>query len=136
MGGFREKLMRFMYGRYGTDHLYYFMFAIWLILAVLGLIVRHPVFYIIGIIVMVLMIMRSMSKNITQRRKENQFFLRFFNPVKREVLLLKDRIRDIRTARYRRCRHCKALIKLPKVTGKHTVRCPKCGGKFDVHIIF
>ncbi len=136
MGGFREKLMRFMYGRYGTDHLYYFMFAIWLILAVVGLIVRHPVFYIIGIVVMVLMIMRSMSKNIAQRRKENQFFLKFFNPVKREVLLLKDRIRDIRTARYRRCRHCKALIKLPKVTGKHTVRCPKCGEKFDVHIIF
>ena len=136
MGGFREKMMRFMYGRYGTDHLYYFMFAIWLILAVVGLIVRHPVFYIIGIVVMVLMIMRSMSRNITQRRKENQFFLKFFNPVKREVLLLKDRIRDIRTARYRRCRHCKALIKLPKVTGKHTVRCPKCGEKFDVHIIF
>ena len=136
MGGFREKMMRFMYGRYGTDHLYYFMFAIWLILAVVGLIVRHPVFYIIGIVVMVLMIMRSMSKNIAQRRKENQFFLKFFNPVKREVLLIKDRIRDIRTARYRRCRHCKALIKLPKVTGKHTVRCPKCGEKFDVHIIF
>ncbi|MBQ7600518.1 MAG: hypothetical protein IJU57_07610 [Clostridia bacterium] len=136
MGNFRDKLVRFLYGRYGTDHLYYFMFAIWIIISVAGLIVRHPVFYVISIVIMLLMIFRSMSKNIEARRKENAFFLKFFNPVKREILLLKDRIRDIKTARYRKCRHCKALIKLPKVTGRHTVKCPKCGGKFDVRIIF
>ena len=136
MGSFRDKFLRFMYGRYGTDQLYYFMSVLWIIFSVVGLIVRHPVFYVISIIIVVLMIFRSMSRNHARRRRENEFFLKFFNPVKREVLLMKDRIRDIKTARYRKCKHCKALIKLPKVAGKHTVKCPKCGERFDVNILF
>ena len=33
---------------------------------------------------------------------------------------------------YKVCPKCKQKIRLPLKKGKHTVKCPNCGNKFDV----
>ena len=68
---------------------------------------------------------RTMSRNIAKRRAENQKFCNFFK-------LRKNKFRDRKTHVYRKCPSCKAVLRLPKAKGKHTVSCPKCKNKFSV----
>ena len=132
----REKLGSFMYGRYGTDHLYYAIFALWAVIAIINTFLDSIVLYVINSAILVILIWRPLSKNIQKRRRENDVFLNIVRKIKEFLVMQKDRLRDIRTARYRYCKHCGAMLKLPIRTGRHTVRCPKCGERFDVRIFF
>lgn len=134
MNNFRTKFIRFMYGRYGVDQLYYALFAVWGVTAIINCFSGSVVLSILGTVAAVWMIWRSMSRNIQKRRAENAKFLILWNPVKSWLILQCDRIRDRKTARYRRCTHCRAIVKLPVKKGKHTVVCPRCKGRFEVRI--
>ena len=131
---FREKLIRFGLGRYGTDELYYALFALCLILFLVAALTRSYLFSVLQLMPLFLMVFRSFSRNIPARRRENAVFLRIWNPIKSWFVLQKDRIRDRKTARYRVCPECRAMIKLPVKKGKHTVPCPKCGKRFETRI--
>lgn len=136
MGKFTGKLMAFMYGRYGIDSLGRGLFVLYFILWFLNLFIRSTVLWLVNLFVILFLIFRVLSKNIARRRAENEIFLKVWHPVKTELRLAYDRIHDIKTNRYRKCRHCKAIIKLPNKRGTQTVKCPKCGEKFSVKIIF
>ena len=134
MNKLRTKFIRFMYGRYGVDQLYYALFAVWSVTALINCFVNSVILSILGTALAVWMIWRSLSRNIQKRRAENEKFLVLWKPVKSLLILQRDRIRDRKTARYRRCSHCRAIVKLPVKKGKHTVVCPRCRGRFDVKI--
>ena len=73
----KEKLYRFMQGRYGTDKLNQFLFYVEIILLVLSLFFRRNIvinvlFYLSIIIYMA----RALSKNYVARSIENQKFIR------------------------------------------------------------
>ena len=136
MNSLRNKLRSFMWGRYGIDQLYYGLLGLYLILLVLQILLDRSIFSALASLVLVVMLLRMLSKNHVARRKENQVFLRIWQPVKTEFVLLKDRFRDRRNARYRHCRHCRAILRLPVKKGSHTVVCPKCHERFSVHILF
>ena len=131
---FREKLFRFFYGRYGTDELYYALFVLCIVLFIAAALTRSFIVSVLQLVPLFFMVFRSFSRNIPARRRENEVFLRFYNPVKSWFVLQKDRIRDRKTARYRVCPACRAMIKLPVKKGKHTVPCPKCGKRFETRI--
>ena len=137
---FREKLARFFYGRYGADALYYALFAVYIILWGVLLFVWNPTARIIistlQTAVFVLMILRVFSRNIYKRRRENEAFLKAFRPVKNFFILTKNRIRDAKDFRYRKCPHCKAVLRLPKRKGKHPVICPRCKKRFMAKVLF
>ena len=135
MGNFRRKLMSFMYGRYGIDELYYGLFAIWAIIAIVNMFANSLLLYVIGLAAIGYMLFRSFSKNHEKRRRENVIFLKIWKPTKNWFTYQRDKIRDRKFARYRRCKHCRVIIKLPNKKGDHTVRCPKCGERFNVRII-
>lgn len=134
MNKLRTKFIRFMYGRYGVDQLYYALFAVWGVTAIINCFVNSVILSILGTALAVWMIWRSLSRNIQKRRAENEKFLVLWKPVKSWLILQRDRIRDRKTARYRRCSHCRAIVKLPVKKGKHTVVCPRCRERFDVKI--
>lgn len=134
MNKLRTKFIRFMYGRYGVDQLYYALFAMWGVTALINCFVNSVILSILGTALAVWMIWRSLSRNIQKRRAENEKFLVLWKPVKSWLILQRDRIRDRKTARYRRCSHCRAIVKLPVKKGKHTVVCPRCRERFDVRI--
>jgi len=136
MRSWRDKLVRFFYGRYGVDQFYYGLLVIYLILFLIHSFIHHWSLTILSSIVVLYAFFRALSKNISARRKENQYFLRLWNPVKTELKLCKDKIRDCKHSRYRRCKHCAAILKLPRKKGKHTVVCPKCGQRFSVRILW
>ncbi len=133
---FRNKTIRFMSGRYARlDTLGSAIMLLYALLCIVNAFFCSTILSVIIFALLALSLARILSKNISKRSSENQRFLRFWTAVKREVKLVFDRMRNIKTNRFRKCPHCKAIIKLPNKRGSHIVRCPKCGEKFDVKIL-
>ncbi len=129
---FRERLARFMYGRYGADQLGRALLWVYLALA-LGAVFFKPLNF-LALVLLVWILFRIFSKNIYKRQMENQKYLRFAGKVKGWFSLQKNKVRDRKTHRYRTCPYCKATLRLPNKKGKHTVCCPKCRKDFEVRI--
>lgn len=136
MNSLRNKIQRFLWGRYGIDQMYYGFLGAYVILLLLGALLDWPVFSYAGTVLVILAVLRALSKNHAARRRENQIFLKLWQPCKTELVLLRDRFKDRKNARYRHCRHCRAILRLPVKKGGHAVVCPKCHKRFSVHILF
>ena len=136
MNSLRNKLRSFLWGRYGIDQLYYGLLVLYVLLTVLRMIFDLEFLSFIAMVVLILAFLRVLSKNHGARQKENRVFLKLWAPVKTELVLIRDRFRDKKNARYRHCRHCRAILKLPVKKGGHTVVCPRCRKRFSVHILF
>ena len=135
MNGFMSRIARFFSGRYGIDSLGYFTLGVYALLCIFNAIFRTPVLHILTLAVLVVAVWRMMSKNYVRRLAENRRFTAIWGRVRIFFKLQFDRVRYIRSDRFRRCRHCRAIIKLPASRGKHTVKCPKCGEKFDIRLL-
>ena len=133
MGKFKNKLYRFMYGRYGNDALNKFllwMYIAWILICMfISLFVDSIWFSVIywgsSLALAIWIFSRSFSRNIAARQKENQRFCNFFK-------LRKNKRRDRKTHVYRKCPKCRAVLRLPKSKGKHFVVCPRCNTRFKV----
>lgn len=134
---FRERIARFFYGRYGIDSLYYGLLVTILVLWILRVIfadsaIASVLIYIVETALLFWMLYRCLSRNIAARRRENEVFSSFFKKIKNFFILQKNKIRDIKNFRYKKCPHCKATLRLPKRKGTHSVICPRCSKRFDV----
>ena len=135
---FKNWLFRFMYGRYGIDKLGNVLLVIYGVIVVshtvltlvMGLV--KPEFnmlwidlsiYAVSAVLLFFIIFRMFSRNVVKRRKENDKFCGFF-------ILWKNKFRDRKTHVYRKCPSCKAVLRLPKAKGKHSVICPRCKNRF------
>lgn len=136
---FRAKLQQFMMGRYGIDQLHYAMLAAYILFIILNVAFRRyaivsGIFYILSWLMLVLALARVFSKNINQRYAENQAFLKVWNNVKGFFNINFCKVRDFPQKKYAKCPHCKSTLRLPRIRGKHTVRCPQCNNRFDIRI--
>ena len=141
---FREKLARFLYGRYGADSLYNALFIMELILLFVGTVLNilgnnAPIlsfisifFYLTALGLLIWAIYRFFSRDIPKRRKENEAWLRFTAKFKRKPKPALPP--DTPTHIFRACPKCRAVLRLPRQTGKHTARCPRCGASFGVKV--
>lgn len=125
----REKLKRFMWGRYGNDRLNQFLMCLALINMVLSMIFRGP-FYILAVGILILSYFRMFSRNIAKRSAENQIYLQkemkvraFFTKKKKEAEMRKQ-------YHIFRCPNCKQKLRVPKGRGKIAITCRKCGTEF------
>ena len=69
---FIYKIAKFMYGRYGLDKLSKFSLQILFILFLSNILFRIKYLFIIELLLLLLIIFRTLSKNIYARNKENQ----------------------------------------------------------------
>ncbi len=129
---FRERVARFMAGRYGVDQLSKAL--LWVYLACVVAAIFFEPFYFAALAVLVWMFFRVFSRSIYKRQLENQKYLRFSGKIKGWFSLQKKKLAERKTHRYRTCPHCKATLRLPNKKGKHTVCCPKCKKDFEVRI--
>lgn len=149
---FKERLYRFMQGRYGTDELSKFLSGAGLGLLIIALVftvissalsANHPVgstvFFILywityafGLGIFIFSIFRSFSRKIYKRQAENTRFLYRMNKLKRTVAGLKDRWKNRKTYRYIKCPKCKQMLRVPKNKGKIRVTCSSCDEKFII----
>ena len=131
---FTEKLARMMYGRYGNDNFNRFILVMACILAVVNVFEPNIVMSLLPTVLIFWCTFRMFSRNIAARRRENSRYLKIIGPIKNKIKLLKNKFKDRKTHVYKKCPKCKAVLRLPKRKGEHTVACPKCGERFNVKI--
>lgn len=126
----KERMQRFMAGRYGNDQLNQFIFIVVIISMVLEIITRQSLFYTLTLVLLILAYVRVFSRNINKRYEENMKFLQ-----KKDAILNKFRRQKYYAAQRRNfhiytCPQCKQKIRIPKGKGKISITCPKCRTSF------
>ena len=130
---FRYRLMQFMSGRYGTDKLFYGIMGLAAIVAFINLIVRLYILQLLVYALFAYAVFRMLSRNITARRKENDWFMEKVLSFKRRKEFY-DRQKADSIHVYKKCPACKAVLRLPRRIGVHTTVCPRCNKEFTVKV--
>lgn len=129
---FGDRYIKFMKDRYGIDELYKFLLLICFVLLVINTFVSNNIIRLFEVLLIVIIFYRYMSKNIKLRKKENDKYLEIKDKIIKLFDYNKKKYKDRNTHMYKKCPKCKQKIRLPLKKGKHTVKCPNCGNKFDV----
>lgn len=134
---FIEKFQKFMYGRYGVDDLYKFLMYVYISLVIINLFVKSNIISIIELIIFIIMFYRFFSKKIYKRSNENVKFLRSRGKLLKPFYIIKRNYRDRHECIYKKCKHCKKLLKLPipESMGIKVVKCPKCKKVFKMLVL-
>ena len=115
-------LRSFMTGRYGTDRLNMVILCAGLVASILSSIIRvqpvNLVLLVLSYALMILAIVRSLSRNTYKRYQENRKFMQIV-----------DRLKD-RQHRYFDCPKCRQMVRVPRGKGKISITCPRCREKF------
>lgn len=125
----REKIYRFMQGRYGNDQFNRFLMVLVLVLFVLSLF-GVPFAYLLAIAGMVYAYFRMFSRNIYKRRAENGVYMKYEYKVKQKFATWKRDMKQRKTHHIYKCPSCKQKIRVPRGRGKIEIRCPKCNQTF------
>ncbi len=131
---FRDRIARFMYGRYGTDSLFYFLWVVYIALVLANVFVRSWVLYLLSIAVFIITFYRVLSRNTVKRMNENIKFQKLFKGVKGWFSNRTSRIKQNKNYCFKRCPNCGKVLRLPRVKGKHSTRCPVCHADFNVRV--
>jgi len=130
----RDRIIRFMYGRYGMD-----VFSRFLIFFGLGMMLITSFFlggvigqtlYFLSVAITAYGYSRVFSRKLQKRYKENQVFLDKTGKIRGFIRKCKARIKQMKTHHIYSCPSCKQKIRIPKGKGKIEVRCPKCSTSF------
>ena len=134
---FRYKLAQFFYGRYlsyGLDALTVIITVFCLIISFVNIFVGSILLYLFQTSLLIYMLFRLFSKNISKRQQENKVFADFFNAIKASKQLHQRIKSEKNTHVYKKCPHCRVVLRLPRKPGAHTVKCPRCGESFKVTV--
>ena len=141
---FKERLVRFFYGRNGSDDLCRFLswaaVAALLLSSIFGGAAGGRVsmfLWLAGLAMVTWSIFRSLSKNLDKRRRENMTFLiyrkRFLAKVAPAGAWIKTtvrRLKDLPKYKYLTCPSCGSTMRVPRGKGTIMVTCRKCGERF------
>ncbi len=115
----KQKLIRFMQGRYGNDELNTCLLILSIVCMLLSPLWR--MFSSLSTALIVYAFFRMFSRNIYKRRAENEKILPYFS-------FVKAKIKNKGAAKLFMCPRCKKTLRIPKGKGQVTINCP-CGEK-------
>lgn len=130
----RQRFMRFMEGRYGTDTYSQFLLIVALVLILLSSFIPVEIvasaLYIIGWALAIYSYFRIFSRNISKRYAENERFLTKTQGIRTSFNKQKNLMEQRKHYHIYKCPGCSQKIRIPKGKGKIEIRCPKCGTTF------
>ena len=126
----KQKAIRFLQGRYGTDDLNKMLFVVTIILIAIKTFFKVPYVILVADVLLVIQIMRSFSKNYVKRRIENDHYKRIERYITRFFKVVYKNVKD-RNYHYTLCPKCVQMVRIPRKKGKVTITCPHCKSKFD-----
>lgn len=130
----KEKMIRFMQGRYGVDSLSRFLLVCGLVVVFATAFIDSPLisslFNMSGWAIIIYCYFRLFSRNVTKRYTENQVFLAKTYKIRCFFQRQKEMLAQRRVYHIYQCPGCKQKIRIPRGKGKIEVRCPKCGTTF------
>jgi len=125
----RERLQRFMAGRYGVDELSRFLNFVTLFVLVAGIFLL-PQASSFAVVVIIINYFRIFSRNTYARSNENAAFMRKRNQLTGWFSSKKNRFTQRKTHRFYKCASCKKTVRIPRGKGKIEITCPVCQNKF------
>lgn len=126
----RERMQRFMMGRYGNDKMNQVLSVVSLVLVLAGIFLRVNILYTLGLVLLVYVYFRTFSKNIPKRYAENQAFLQQYYRLTGWFAGKKRSLERNKGYRIYKCPGCSQKVRIPKGKGKISIHCPKCGNDF------
>ncbi|WP_297393525.1 hypothetical protein [uncultured Peptoniphilus sp.] len=129
---FKEKMRKFMIGRYGQDALGKFILSLALIVLVINLFVKTAALSAVALVLIAYSYYRIFSRDISARYAENKKFLTSIDPLRKKFFSSKTKYENRKVYKYIRCPKCKFEMKVPKDKGKIRVTCKSCGEKFVI----
>lgn len=126
MNGFRD----FMAGRYGTDQFTLALLVAGMVLTFIGNAFDLHLLTMFTYVIFLACMYRTMSRNIAARKKENNTFLRYWNPLSAWFKAKYGIVKSSRNYKYFKCPSCKQEMRVPRGKGKIAVTCQKCHTKF------
>lgn len=126
----KERLQRFMYGRYGMDSLGQFLMWTAVVCLLLSWFVAGPIFNTLALLLLVWGYFRMFSRNIQKRYQENCTYYRYVNKVKDFFKKQKSYNEQKKTHNIYKCPQCKQKIRIPKGKGRVAITCRRCGTEF------
>ncbi len=130
---FRYRLMQFLSGRYGVDKLTYAILGLGIVLSGVNIFVRSFILQLLVYAVMLIALLRVLSRNHEARRSENAKFMQLLGFAKRKRDFINQKRAD-KCHVYKKCPTCKAILRLPRKVGHHTTVCPRCSKEFKVKV--
>lgn len=127
--GFRDRLQRFMYGRYGQDQLGIFLMAFAMVLFTIS-IFTVPYVYIAAILIIIYEYFRMLSKNRAARYRENAWFLKHTAWVRNGFARIRYYFTEGRKYKVFKCPRCGQKLRVPRGRGRIEIRCRKCYEQF------
>ncbi len=132
----RDKLNRFMQGRYGMDQLGRATLLFSLVMMVLSIFLTR--WWIVSMLLdalglggLVITYFRMLSRNYAARSEENRKYLHFSEGIRRRIG--KEKYLFVQRKEYHiySCPECRQKIRIPRKNGhKVEIECPKCHTKF------
>ena len=126
----KEKLRRFMMGRYGTDGLNQFLSFVSIALLLVAIVTRLSIFTLLGFLALILCYYRTFSRNISKRTEENYRYYTFKDRIDSKFRGLKDQWANRKLYHYYRCPQCRQKLRVPRGRGRIQISCPRCGTQF------
>ena len=127
----RDKIYRFMQGRYGTDDFYKFLFWVALIGIVINWFFKSQLLSFAVTLILVYAMYRVLSKNHSARYAENQRYLQVAAKIRYWFDQQKKLMEERKYHHIYTCPKCRQKIRIPKGKGKIMIRCPKCHHEFQ-----
>lgn len=126
----KEKLRRFMTGRYGVDQLSKLYLVITLILLVLSMFTGIQIFYLAAVVLLVYMYYRMFSRNVSKMYAQNQKYLNFRYKMTVKWNNTKKHWAQRKEYHFYRCPKCHQKVRVPRGKGRICITCPKCRNEF------
>ena len=125
----KEKLQRFMWGRYGNDRFNQFLLIVTLVCLALSFFGLR-IFYVLALALMVYVYYRMFSRNMSKRSAENQWYLKKEMKVRSWWQRRKQLFAGRRDYKIFKCPKCGQKLRGPRHKGKIAIHCRKCGEEF------
>lgn len=126
----KEKLMRFMAGRYGFDPFGRATLIVALIVMVLSGLFESAILSLLAWALIIYTYFRLFSRNIYRRSAENQAYLEKTRGIRTWFNSQKSLMAQRKTHHIYKCPTCHQKIRVPRGKGRIEIRCPKCQTRF------
>lgn len=113
-------------GRNGADNLSNALTMAGLAVVLVAMLLGFDMLWAFGMGVLVVAVFRTFSKNLPQRERENEAWLKFVAKPKETLSFARKAWENRATTKYFKCKGCGATLSVPKGKGKLRVTCPKC----------
>ena len=128
--GFLDRLQwrmaAWMQGRHGADSLSNALIVVGLVLTLASILPGLGLLSWAAFVFLAVALFRCFSRNEYKRAGENEAYLRFVAKPKRAVSVAGKAWKNRKTTCYFKCKHCGAVLSVPRGKGKLRVTCPQC----------